>query len=166
MGPKVPASCFVADDAVIIGDVRLEEGCSVWYKSVIRGDQNSIRIGKGSNIQDCAVVHVDYENATSIGKNVSVGHGAVVHGCKIGDNVIIGMNSTILSGAVIGDGCIIGANALVTSGTEIPDNSLAVGIPAKVVKKDESLLEMIRANAEHYHELRDSHKQGKYKRYP
>ncbi len=162
---EVPATCFVADDAVIIGDVTLGDGCSVWYKAVIRGDQNRIEIGEGSNIQDCAVVHVDRENATSIGKNVSVGHGAVVHGCTIGDDVIVGMNASILSGAVVGSGCIIGANALVTSGTEIPDHSLAVGVPAKVVKKDESLIDGIRENAKRYHELRDSYEADKFEHY-
>ncbi|MFO7990858.1 MAG: gamma carbonic anhydrase family protein [Thermoplasmata archaeon] len=162
---KVPDSCFIADDAVIIGKVILGEGCSVWYKSVIRGDQNVIEIGEGSNIQDNVVIHVDGENSTHIGEDVSVGHSAVIHGCTIGDNTIIGMNASILNGAVIGKGCIIAANAVVTSGTTIPDNSLAMGIPAKVKKQDKALLEVTKANAEHYHKLRDEHKEGKYERY-
>ncbi len=165
MALEIPASCFVADNAVVIGDVTLGKGCSIWYNAVVRGDQNTIEIGEGTNIQDCAVIHVDYDNATKIGEDVSVGHGAVVHGCTIGDNVIIGMNSTILSGAKVGKGCIIGANALVTSQTDIPDNSLAVGIPAKVIKTDESMLESIRENAKHYHDLRDSHKSSEYEIY-
>ncbi len=151
---------------MIVGKVTLEEGCSVWHHAVIRGDENDIHIQKGSNVQDCSVIHVDYHNPTRIGKDVSIGHGAVVHGCKVGDEVIIGMNSSVLSGAVIGSGCIIGANALVPSGMKIPDLSVAVGIPAKVIKEgDESILETIRANARHYHTLRDEHKAGKYNIY-
>lgn len=149
-----------------MGRVTLEEGCSVWHHAVIRGDQNDIRIGKGSNVQDGAVIHVDDQHNTRIGRDVSIGHGAVVHGCKVGDEVIIGMNSSVLSGAEIGDGCIIGANALVPSGMKIPDLSIAVGVPAKVIKQgDESILEAIRSNAKHYHDLRDEHKAGKYGTY-
>ncbi len=162
---KVPDSCFIADDAVIIGKVTLGEGCSVWYKAVIRGDQNTIVVGEGSNIQDGVVVHVDEENPTEIGKDVSIGHGAIIHGCSIGDRTIIGMNASVLNGAKVGDGCVIGANALVTSGTTIPDNSLAVGVPAKVIKKNEELVEMAKINAEHYHVLRDEHKEGKHEKY-
>ena len=109
---------------------------------------------------------MDYQNDARIGRDVSIGHGAVVHGCRIGDEVIVGMNSSILSGAVIGSGCIIGANALVPSGMKIPDLSVAVGIPAKVIREgDESILESIRSNAKHYHTLRDEHKAGKYEIY-
>ncbi len=165
MTVKVPASCFVANDAIIIGDVSMGEGCSVWFKAVIRGDQNSIEIGEGTNIQDCAVVHVDNEHPTTIGKNVSVGHGAVVHGCTIGDHVIVGMNSAILSGAKVGKGCIIGAKALVTSTMDIPDHSLVVGVPAKVIKTDEKLMEAIKGNAERYHDMRDAYKAGRFKPY-
>ncbi len=112
------------------------------------------------------MVHVDSENSAHIGQDVSVGHGAVVHGCDVGEKTIVGINSTVLSGAVIGKGCIIGANALVTSGTEIPPYSIAMGVPAEVVKEgDESLIEKTKENAEHYHELRDEHKKGKYERY-
>ncbi|MFO8109309.1 MAG: gamma carbonic anhydrase family protein [Thermoplasmata archaeon] len=166
MAVKIPSSCFIADDAVIIGDVGLGEGCSVWFKAVIRGDKNTIKIGEGTNIQDCVVVHVDNENPASIGRNVSVGHGAVVHGCTIGDDVIIGMNAAVLSGAKVGKGCIIGANALVTSSMDIPDHSLAVGIPAKVIKTDESLMDSIRSNAERYHEMRDAYKEKKFVPHP
>jgi len=150
---------------VIIGDVVIDDGCSIWPNAVIRGDENSIKIGEGTNIQDCAVVHVDNENATNIGKNVSIGHCAIVHGATIGDEVIIGMNASVLSGAVIGSGCIIGANALVTPGMKIPDNSLAVGVPAKIIKEDEELREMALENADHYFDLRDEHDSGKYERY-
>ncbi len=166
MSLNVPESCYIAKNSTIVGNVTLGKGCSVWPYAVIRGDENKIFIGDGSNVQDCSVVHVDYDHETDIGKDVSIGHGAVVHGCKIGDEVIIGMNSSVLSGAVIGKGCIIGANALVPSGMEIPDYSIAVGVPAKIIKQgDEGILKTIRANAEHYHTLRDEHKSGKYEIY-
>ena len=166
MSPDVDKSCYVAQDSTIIGNVELKKGVSIWPQAVLRGDQNSIVVGEGSNIQDLVMVHVDYKNETVIGKNVTVGHGAVIHGCEIGDETIIGMNASVLSGAKVGKGCIIGANALVPPGKEIPDNSMAIGVPVDVVKEeDESLREKARENAEHYHELRDEHKSGKYERY-
>lgn len=162
----IPESCYIAEDATIIGDVTLGDGCSVWHHAVIRGDENSIVIEEGSNIQDCAVIHVDYDNGTEIGRDVSIGHSAVVHSCNIGDEVIVGMNASVLGGAEIGDGCIIGANALVSADSEIPDHSIAVGVPAKVIKEDdESILDTIRQNARNYHQLRDEHIEGKYEIY-
>ncbi|MEF8873418.1 MAG: gamma carbonic anhydrase family protein [Candidatus Thermoplasmatota archaeon] len=122
-------------------------------------------VKKGSNVQDLVMVHVDNENDTVIGEDVTIGHGAVIHGCHIDDETIVGMNSSVLSGAEVGKGCVIGANALVTPGTEIPAHSLAMGIPAKVVKEDESLTEKTREYAEHYHTLRDEHLKEKYERY-
>lgn len=166
MQPEVDDSCYVAQDSTIIGDVELEEGVSVWPQAVLRGDQNSILVKKGTNIQDLVMVHVDYENDVVIGEDVTIGHGAVIHGCHIGDETIIGMNASVLSGAKVGKGCIIGANALVPPGTEIPDYSMAIGVPVDVVKEgDEELIKKTRQNAEHYHELRDEHKEGKYDRY-
>lgn len=166
MSPTIPESCFIAKSSKIIGDVVLGEGCSIWPNAVLRGDQNHIRIGEGSNIQDCAVVHVDEGHNTIIGENVTVGHSSVVHGCEIDDDTIIGMNSTVLSGADIGKGCIIGANALVKEDMSIPDFSIAVGVPAKIIKEgDEKLREKTRENAEHYHKLRDEHKKDVYESY-
>ncbi len=166
MPPEVDDSCYVAQDSTIIGDVELREGVSVWPQAVLRGDQNSILIEKGTNIQDLVMVHVDHENDVVIGKDVTIGHGAVIHGCEIGDETIIGMNASVLSGAEVGKGCIIGANALVPPGTEIPDYSMAVGVPVDVVKEgDEDLIEKTRQNAQHYHDLRDQHKKGEYERY-
>ncbi len=166
MSPKVDDSCYIARDSSIIGKVELKEGVSVWPQAVLRGDQNSILVGEGSNIQDLVTVHVDYENKTVIGKNVTIGHGAVIHGCKIGDETIIGMNASVLSGAKVGKGCIIGANALVPPGEDIPDHSMAVGVPVDIVKEgEENLREKAKENARHYHELRDEHKSGKYERY-
>ncbi|MFW6064351.1 MAG: gamma carbonic anhydrase family protein [Candidatus Natronoplasma sp.] len=166
MSPKVDDSCYVAQDSTIVGNVELKEGVSIWPQAVLRGDQNSIVVGEGSNIQDLVMVHVDNENNTVIGKNVTIGHGAVIHGCEIGDETIIGMNASVLSGAKVGKGCIIGANALVPPGKEISDYSMAVGVPADIVREgDESLREKARENAKHYHELRDEHRSGRYERY-
>ncbi|MBS3817450.1 MAG: gamma carbonic anhydrase family protein [Candidatus Thermoplasmatota archaeon] len=166
LSPEVPDSCYIAEDATLIGQVELRDGVSVWHNSVLRGDQNTILVKEGSNIQDLAMVHVDEQNDAVIGKDVTIGHSAVIHGCQIGDETIIGMNASILSGAEVGKGCVIGANALVSPGTEIPDYSLAVGVPAEIIKEgDESLIEKTRQNAEHYHELRDEHKEGKYERF-
>ncbi|HID71364.1 MAG TPA: hypothetical protein EYP29_01290, partial [Thermoplasmata archaeon] len=113
MKPKVSKNCFISQDASIIGNVEIEEGVNIWPHVSIRADLNKITIKKGANVQDCCVIHVTKEHETIIGENVSVGHGAVVHGAIIGKNTIIGMNATVLDGAKIGEGCIIGANALV-----------------------------------------------------
>lgn len=125
---------FVADSADVIGLVRLENNVSVWFNAVIRGDVELITVGENSNVQDGAVLHTDHGYPLTIGKNVTVGHKAMLHGCTIGDNSLIGINAVILNGARIGKNCLIGANSLVTEGKEIPDSSLVMGSPAKVVK--------------------------------
>ncbi|MCB1671022.1 MAG: gamma carbonic anhydrase family protein [Gammaproteobacteria bacterium] len=125
---------FVADNATVIGNVRLENNVSVWFNAVIRGDSELISIGENSNIQDGSVLHTDPGVPLTIGKNVTVGHKVMLHGCSIGDNSLIGINSVILNGARIGKNCLIGANSLVTENKEIPDGSLVMGSPAKVVK--------------------------------
>jgi carbonic anhydrase/acetyltransferase-like protein (isoleucine patch superfamily) len=125
---------FIATGAIVIGDVTLGENTSVWYNAVVRGDGDTIVIGRNSNIQDLAMVHVDEGFPVHIGDGVTVGHSAIIHGCTIGDNTLIGMGATVLNGAKIGKGCLIGANALVTQGMEIPDYSLVVGMPA-VIKR-------------------------------
>ncbi|MBO6516961.1 MAG: gamma carbonic anhydrase family protein [Bacteroidia bacterium] len=132
--PQVEETVFLAETATLIGNVTIGDKSSIWYGAVLRGDSDKITIGKRSNVQDNAVVHVDPGDPVTIGNDCIVGHLALVHGATIGNNVLIGMNSTILNGAVIGDSCIIGANALVTSNTVIPPNSLVLGSPAKVVK--------------------------------
>lgn len=162
---KIHPSCFIAENATIIGDVTIEENCSVWYNAVIRGDRNSIVIGRNSNIQDNAVIHVTRENPTIIGENVSIGHNAVVHAAKIGNNCLIGMNATILTNAEIGDGSLIGACTLVTENKKIPENSLVLGVPGKVVKTDKKLGDMIIRNAEVYRKLAEEHKRKKYDTY-
>lgn len=152
--PKVHRKAFLAPGTHIIGEVSIGEGSSVWFNAVIRGDMNSVTIGKNSNVQDNAVVHVDGDTPVLIGDHVTIGHGAVVHGVTIGDTVLIGMNATLLDGAIVGANCIIGANALVTPGQKIPEGSLAVGVPAKVVRQlsDEEIVGL-KEHAGRYREL-------------
>jgi carbonic anhydrase/acetyltransferase-like protein (isoleucine patch superfamily) len=126
---------FIAENATVIGDVTLGHGVSVWFNSVIRGDMNRITIGEGTNIQDSCVLHTGSEHTLTIGREVTVGHKAMLHGCRVGDRCLIGINSIILNGAVIGDNCIIGANALVPENRVIPEGSIVLGSPGKVVKK-------------------------------
>lgn len=130
--PFVHDTAFVASGARIVGDVRLDEGASVWYNAVLRGDSASIVVGARSNLQDNVSVHVDAGHGVVIGDDVSVGHNAVVHGCRIGDGSLIGMGSVVLSGARIGSGCLIAGGAVVLEGTVVPDGSLVAGVPAKV----------------------------------
>lgn len=125
---------FIAPSASVIGDVTIAEDVSVWFGAVIRADNASVTIGRGSNVQDNSVIHVDDGYPVVIGERVTVGHKAILHGCTVGDGALIGMNAVVLNGAVIGKGCLIGANALVTEGTVVPDGHLALGSPAKVVK--------------------------------
>lgn len=165
-GPKIDPSCYVAPEAIIIGDVAIDKGCSIWPYAVIRADLSSIRIGEGSSIQEHCQVHGNPGRPTIIGKNVSVGHGAIIHAAKVGDYVIVGMNSVILDGAEIGSGSIVGAGAVVKSEMKVPEGSLVVGVPAKVVKEhDPSLREAARKNAEEYHKLRDAHMRGEFPRF-
>jgi len=123
---------FVAPNATVIGNVELHDCSSVWFNVVIRGDNDPIIIGSGSNVQDGAVLHTDPGFTLRIGSNVTVGHQAMLHGCEVGDGSLIGINAVVLNGAKIGKGCLIGANALVTEGMQIPDYSLVVGSPAKI----------------------------------
>ena len=161
--PQIDPSCFIAESAVIIGDVRIEKGCSIWPGAVLRADLNTITIKEGANVQDNCVIHVTRDFETVIGRNTSVGHGAIVHGARIGDNCIVGMNATVLDGVVVGNNCLIGAGAVVTPGTRIPDNSLVIGVPAKVVKQSDRMGETTMKNAVTYHQLRDEHKSGMHK---
>jgi carbonic anhydrase/acetyltransferase-like protein (isoleucine patch superfamily) len=133
--PQIAENAFTAPNSSIIGRCTIEENCSVWFNVVIRADVNEIKIGSNTNRQDGCILHCDHDYATIIGSNVTVGHNAIVHGCTIGNNCLIGMGATILDGAVIGDNCIIGAGALVTSRKQIPAGSMALGSPAKVVRE-------------------------------
>lgn len=148
---EAPDNVFIAPGAQVYGNVTLHENVSIWFNAVVRCEETSIEIGKNSNIQDNCVVHVDPWNSAKIGEYVTVGHSAIIHGCTIGDNTLIGMGAIIMNDAVIGNNCIIGAGALITESTVIPDNSLVIGCPGKIAKKigDEEA-KKIRLNAEHY----------------
>ena len=160
--PTIHKSSFIAPSAVIIGDATIGKNCGIYPHAVVRGDENSIEIGDGSNVQDCCVIHVNDKFPVKIGKNVSIGHLAMIHGATIEDECLIGINATVLNGAKIGSGSVIGANALVTAGMDIPKNSLVLGVPGKVIKQDKGLHEMILSNAEAYKKLSQEHLQGKY----
>ena len=154
LGKRVPErgnDVFVADNAKIIGSVKLEDQSSVWFGVVIRGDNDLITVGPQSNVQDNAVLHTDGGIPLTLGKGVTVGHHAMLHGCTVGDYSLIGINAVVLNKAKIGKHCIIGANALVPEGMEIPDGSLVVGSPA-VVKRQLSEMQMkiLEASAAHY----------------
>ena len=151
--PQIGNGCYLADNATIIGDIIIGDNCSIWFNTVIRGDVNSIRIGKMVNIQDGAILHCLYEKSViTIGDNVSIGHNVIIHGAKIGDYVLIGMGAIILDGAVIGENSIIAAGALVLAGTIVEPGSIWGGIPAKFIKNVEPLQtkEMIKKIADNY----------------
>ena len=132
--PRDEGAAFVAGNAVVVGDVTLKPGCTVWYGAVIRGDEGPIVIGENANVQDNAVLHCDAGSRVLLHRNVTVGHGAIVHGAEVGEGSLIGMHATLLNGCKVGSHCIIGAGALVPEGKEIPDGTVAVGVPARVVK--------------------------------
>ena len=133
--PRDLGAAFVAGNAVVVGDVTLQPGSTVWYGAVIRGDEGPITIGENTNIQDNAVLHCDPGSHILLGRDVTVGHGAIVHGAEVGDGSLIGMHATLLDGCRVGRGCIIGAGALVPEGKVIPDGTVAVGVPARVVRE-------------------------------
>ena len=138
--PKIGDDCFLADNAAIIGDVEIGDGCSIWFGTVLRGDVNSIRIGNGTNIQDGSVIHTLYQRSkTDIGDNVSVGHNVTIHGATIKDNALIGMGSVVLDHAVVGEGAIVAAGSVVLSKTVIAPNTIWAGVPAKYVKDVEKV---------------------------
>ena len=126
---------FVAENAVVVGRVRLENNASVWYHAVLRGDNDLITVGENSNVQDLSVLHTDPGIPLTIGRNVTIGHKVMLHGCAIGSNSLVGINSVVLNGARIGQNCLVGANSLVTEGKRIPDGSLVLGSPARVVRQ-------------------------------
>jgi carbonic anhydrase/acetyltransferase-like protein (isoleucine patch superfamily) len=149
--PELGEGVWVAPDANIIGKVVLEAGSNVWFGVTMRGDNEEIRVGAGSNVQENCVLHTDMGFPLVIGANCTIGHKAMLHGCSIGEGSLIGMGATILNGARIGRGCLIGAGALVTEGKEIPDGSLVMGAPGKVVRMlDEAGRERLLKSAEGY----------------
>jgi len=133
--PQIPEDCFVAENATVIGDVTLGSQCSIWYNAVLRGDVHYIKIGNKVNIQDGAVIHCTYlKHPTTIGNNVSIGHNAIVHGCTVHDNVLIGMGAIVMDNCVIESNCIIAAGAVVTQNTVVESGTIYAGVPAKKVK--------------------------------
>jgi carbonic anhydrase/acetyltransferase-like protein (isoleucine patch superfamily) len=152
---------FIAENATVIGDVTLEEKVSIWFGAVVRADKDRVVIGKGSNIQDNAVVHTSRGFPVIIGSDVSVGHGAILHGCTIADRVLVGMGAIVLNGARVGEGSILGAGTVVTEGTEIPPDSVVVGVPGKAVKQTADVQKgHILKNARAYIELAESYRHG------
>ena len=159
--PQCADDCFIAPGAQVIGDVELHEKSSVWFNAVIRGDMDKICIGEASNIQDGSVLHTDQGIPLHIGKGVTVGHKAMLHGCTVGDYSLIGINAVVLNGAKIGKYCVIGANALITEKMDIPDYSLVVGAPAKVIKQlDASAEKRLQGSAQHYVENAVNYRQN------
>ncbi|NBW06636.1 MAG: gamma carbonic anhydrase family protein [Caulobacteraceae bacterium] len=151
--PQLPpeGEYWIAPNAVVLGDVILKPGASVWFGSVLRGDTDTLTVGENSNIQDLSVLHADAGVPLTIGANVTVGHKVMLHGCTIGDNTLIGIGAVILNGAVIGKNCLIGANALITEGKVIPDGSMVVGQPGKVVRElNEGQIAALEMSAQHY----------------
>ena len=151
--PQIADSAWVADNAEVMGDVRLGENVSIWFNTTLRGDNDPITIGDGSNIQDGSVLHTDEGVPLTIGRNVTVGHMVMLHGCSIGDESLIGIGAIVLNGAKIGRNCLVGAGALVTEGKEFPDGSMILGSPARVVRQlSPEQIEGLRTSARHYME--------------
>ncbi|WP_137137086.1 gamma carbonic anhydrase family protein [Rhizobium sp. FKY42] len=153
--PKLPVSdrYWIAPGAHVMGKVNLAEDVGIWFGAVLRGDNEWITIGARTNIQENTVIHTDWGFPTTIGDDCTIGHSAIIHGCIIGNNSLVGMGATILNGAKIGNNCLVGANALVTEGKEFPDNSLIVGSPAKAIRTlDETAVEKLKQSALNYSE--------------
>ncbi|WP_116596978.1 gamma carbonic anhydrase family protein [Primorskyibacter marinus] len=149
--PDIAEDSWVAPDANLIGRIVLQAGASVWFGSTLRGDNEEILIGEGSNVQENCVFHTDMGYPLTIGAGCTIGHKVMLHGCTIGQNSLIGMGATVLNGAKIGDNCLIGAGALITEGKEIPDGSLVMGAPGKVVRQlDDAAIEGLRQSARNY----------------
>ncbi len=153
LAPELPADgdCFIADSARVIGKVRLHRDVSIWFNAVLRGDTELIEIGEGSNVQDNCTLHTDEGFPLTVGRNCTVGHNVILHGCTIEDRALIGMGATVMNGARIGKNCVIGAGAIVTEGKAFPDYSLVLGAPARVVRTlDPEASAMLFAGAAHY----------------
>lgn len=149
--PAIHPTVRIAEGAVVRGRVTLGENVNIWYNAVLRGDVDAIEVGADTNVQDGCIVHEDFGCPVHIGCRVTVGHGAILHGCTIGDDTLVGMGAIVLNGATVGTGCIVGAGALVTQGTVVPDGSVALGSPARVMRQvTAEELEHNRANAQLY----------------
>lgn len=159
--PRVPETAWVAPNATLVGTVTLSKDSSVFYTSVLRGDMDAITIGEGSNIQDGCVVHTDTGFPAVVGSGVSVGHRAVLHGCTVEDDALIGMGAVVLNGAHVGAGSLVAAGAVVTEGMQIPPGSLVAGVPAKIRRQlDDEAIEGLRENARIYVDLAAQHREA------
>ncbi len=157
--PVVDESCFVAENATVVGDVIIGANSNIWYSAVVRSDEDTMVIGANTNIQDNTSVHNHGGFPVAIGDDVTIGHNCIIHGCKIGNNVLVGMGSTVLNGAEIGDNTIIGAGSLVTQNKKIPSGVLCMGVPAKVIRElTEEEIEANRESASHYVKVGKAHK--------
>ena len=157
--PVIDDNTYISESVDIIGNVKIEENVNIWFGTRVRADMNKVVIGENSNIQENSVIHVDSNSPTMIGKNVTIGHGAIIHGCEIADNVLVGMGSIILNNAKVGKNTIIGAGSLITQGKEFPEGVLILGNPAKVIRelsKDE--VESIQRSADNYVSLSKKYK--------
>jgi len=161
LAPRLHETAWVADNAQVMGNVLLAEDSSVWFGVVIRGDTETISLGRGSNIQDNSVLHADMGMPLTIGDNVTVGHQVMLHGCTIGDGSLIGIQAVVLNGAKIGKNCLVGAGSLVTEGKEFPDGSMILGSPAKAVRQlSPEQIEGLKMSAQHYVENARRYKTG------
>ncbi len=159
--PGIDGSAWVADSATVVGQVRLEAHSSVWYGAVLRGDNEPIVIGRGSNVQDGSVLHTDVGQPLTVGEDVTIGHQVSLHGCTIGDGSLVGIRAVVLNGARIGRGCLVAAGAVVTEGKAFPDGVLIMGAPAKVVRElSAEQIERVRRGARHYVEQARRHRDG------
>lgn len=157
--PRINKNTYISESVDIIGKVKVEENVNIWFGTRLRGDMNNIIIGENTNIQENSVVHVDINSPCIIGKNVTIGHGTIIHGCSISDNVLVGMGSIILNNAKIGKNTIIGAGSLVTQGKEFPEGVLILGNPAKVIRQlTEAEIESIQRSADNYVSLSKKYK--------
>ncbi len=149
--PTIHPTVYIAPTATVVGDVRLAEEVSIWFGAVLRGDIEPVIVGPRSNVQDGCILHTAAGEPAIVGADVTLGHGAIVHGCRIADNVLVGMGATLLNGVEVGENCLIGARALITQGTIIPPGSLVLGMPARVVRPlTPEEIESIRVSAVHY----------------
>ena len=161
IAPRMADSAWVADSAQVMGNVVLAEDSSVWFGATLRGDTETITVGRGSNVQDGSVMHADIGYPLTVGDNVTVGHMVMLHGCTIGDESLIGIGATVLNGATIGKNCLVGAGSLVTEGKTFPDGSMIMGTPAKVVKTlTPEQIEGLRRSAQHYVENAQRYRTG------
>ena len=157
--PKIDETAFIAESADIVGQVTIEKNANIWYGTVLRADDNYITVGENTNIQDGSIVHISEKFPTIIGKNVTVGHKSIIHGCEIGDNTLIGMGSIVLDGAKVGEFTLLGAGSLVPPGKEIPSGVLAMGSPAKVIRElSDEEKENLTNSALKYVKLANNHK--------